>query len=229
MVPECERLANNLTLVKTKIQAACSRASRSPDDVTLLAVTKTVSVEVVASLVDLGLTRFGENRAQVGAEKVAVLDKAEVEWHFIGHLQRNKVKHVLPGFRVFHSIDSLRLAKTLAEEAVKKKCEIEVFVEVNVSGEASKHGVAPDDAFALAEYLASQSGVSLRGLMTMAPICSDVEQTRPVFRRLRELRDSIIARTGIALPDLSMGMSNDFEIAIEEGATVIRLGSVLFQ
>ena len=211
------RLRANLASVEERIAAACARAGRPRADVTLVAVTKTVSTEVAALLPELGVANLGENRPQELWRKAEALPPS-VHWHMIGHLQRNKIERTLPIATLIHAVDSVRLLEALDTEAVKQDRDVEVLLEVNVSGEASKQGFAPTALPALSEL----TRVKVRGLMTRAML-QDAEKCRPTCAALRELRDRL------GLEHLSMGMSNDFEIAIEEGATFIRLGSVLFE
>ncbi|HZZ78152.1 MAG TPA: YggS family pyridoxal phosphate-dependent enzyme [Gemmataceae bacterium] len=211
------RLRANLAGVEERIAAACARAGRRRTDVTLIAVTKTVSAEVAALLPELGVINLGENRPQELWRKAAALP-ASIRWHMIGHLQRNKIERTLPIPSLIHAVDSERLLEAIEAEAIKQNRSIDVLLEVNVSGEASKQGFAPTAL----PNLSGLTRVKVRGLMTMAML-QDAERCRPTFTSLRALRDRL------GLEHLSMGMSNDFEIAIEEGATFIRLGSVLFE
>lgn len=218
-----ERLAT----VEDRIAAACSRAGRARDSVLMVAVTKTFGPDAVGEAVAAGLTVFGENRVQEAAQKIPQC-AGRLEWHMIGHLQRNKVR-LIPGlFRMVHSVDSIRLAEALNQVCEEAGVRMPVLVEVNVSGEGSKFGIAPAEVPSLLERCAGLSMLEVRGLMTIPPFNPEAEKSRPFFRRLRELRDGWARDTGFALEELSMGMSGDFEIAIEEGATLIRLGSVLF-
>jgi pyridoxal phosphate enzyme (YggS family) len=221
-------LADRLGAVEERIHNACRRAGRDRAEVRLVAVTKTVSAEVAAELAGLGVLDLGESRPQELWHKAAALPP--VRWHLIGHLQRNKVERTLPLVYCVHSIDSERLLWTVEEQAAALDRRVPVLVEVNVSGEMSKHGFGPDEVLRLAPRLAELQWAPVRGLMTMAPLEHDPEHCRHVFAGLRQVRDRLRRELGDAeaLPHLSMGMSNDFEIAIEEGATLIRLGSVLF-
>lgn len=236
-----ETLRRNLDAVRQRIAAAAARAGRAADDVRLVVVTKYVDVEVIRALLAAGVRDLGENRAQQLAARAAALGAActrldaaaaagdRPRWHMIGHLQRNKVKLVLESARIVHSVDSARLADELERQAVARDAEVDVFMEVNVSGEASKEGAAPADAPPLAARIASTSRLRLVGLMTMAPLDAPAA-ARPVFAALRALRDDL-RRRGEAPPTcthLSMGMSNDYEIAVEEGATVVRVGSAVY-
>ncbi len=223
-------LASRLQAVEERLQAACRRAGRPRADVTLVAVTKTVTAEVAAELARLGVAELGESRPQELWRKAAVLPET-VRWHLIGHLQRNKVERTLPLVRLIHSVDSLRLLLALEQEAVKQGRTVEVLLEINASREVSKHGFAPAEVEQLVEPAAALQRVRVRGLMTMAALAEDPEACRPAFVELRRLRDRLRERFAPphALEHLSMGMSNDFEVAVEEGATLVRLGTVLFE
>ena len=222
-------LQARLNQVDGRIAAACVRVGRARSDVTLVAVTKTVGVEVAACLPALGVLDLGENRPQELWHKAAALP-AEVRWHLIGHLQRNKVERTLPHVHLIHAVDSERLLEALDREAERQALTVPVLLEVNASGEASKLGFAPDAVLPLAPALRRLRRLRVAGLMTMAAL-QEPEACRPTFRSLRELRDRLREELAGAHPmeHLSMGMSNDFEVAIEEGATLIRLGSVLFE
>ncbi|MCI0681092.1 MAG: YggS family pyridoxal phosphate-dependent enzyme [Gemmataceae bacterium] len=215
--------------VEARLSAACARAGRSRGDVTLVAVTKTVSVDVAALLPELGLLHLGENRPQELWRKAAALP-ASIHWHLIGHLQRNKIERTLPVARMIHSVDSERLLQALEQEAAKQQRHVDVLFEVNAGGEASKHGFAPAEVAGLTAAVRALRNVRVHGLMTMAPL-QPPEECRPVFAALWRLRDELRRELGPPhdLPHLSMGMSNDFEVAVEEGATMVRLGSVLFE
>jgi PLP dependent protein len=215
-------LRQRLAAVEERIAAACRRAGRRRDEVTLIAVTKTVSPEVAALLPGLGVVDLGESRPQELWRKAAALP-ASVRWHLIGHLQRNKIERTLPLVQWVHSADSERLLPAIDDNLRRRNATLDVLLEVNASGESSKHGFAPLDLPALRPLLVSLRQVRIRGLMTMAAHEDDPERCRPTFATLRALRDEF------GWPHLSMGMSNDFEVAIEEGATMIRLGSVLFE
>lgn len=219
-----ERIAH----VQERIAAVCERSSRSADEVQVVAVTKYVSLEKTARVLDAGLVHLGENRWQNAREKWEALHDRGV-WHFIGHLQTNKVKDVIGKFQYIHSLDRLSLAKELEKKAAELDIRVNVFVQINISGEESKYGLAPEDAPALLQDVQQMPHLNVVGLMTMAPEVDDPEQTRPVFRGLRELRDRLneLKLTEQPMQHLSMGMSGDFEIAVEEGATFVRLGSIL--
>jgi PLP dependent protein len=220
----------SLLAVEGRIGSACRRAGRARADVTLVAVTKTVGLEIARQLVEAGVKHLGENRPQELWRKEAALP-ADVHWHMIGHLQRNKVEKTLPLVTMIHSVDRASLLQALEDEAARQSLTIEVLLECNVSGEVSKQGFAPGALPGLVPQLAALRHVQVAGLMTMAAFDANPEHCRPTFAALRHLRDEL--RLSLAPPHrmvhLSMGMSNDFEVAIEEGATVIRLGTVLFE
>lgn len=238
-------LRENVSRVRQDIAAACARAGRPADSVRLVAVTKYVSVAVLRELVAAGVTDIGESRAQQLAARVAECGTSltdwpapgapetggAVRWHMIGHLQRNKVKLVLPQVRIVHSLDSDRLARALDECAAQHDCHVDVFIEVNVTGEGSKEGVVPEALPALLEVIAACPRIRARGLMTMAPFDPDPETARSCFVRLRELRDRLrqAGDAGATCVELSMGMSQDYVVAVEEGATYVRVGSALFE
>ena len=228
MTDSRQRIADNLAVVEERLQAACRRAARARSEITLVAVTKTVSAEIAVLLPKLGVYDLGESRPQELWRKAAVLS-APVRWHLIGHLQRNKIERTLPLIERIHSVDSVRLLEALEEACRQASRSLPVLLEVNASREASKHGFAPEDVPGLAARLAEVKHVRVEGLMTMAAYEDDAERTRPTFAALRALRDHLSAEMCRPLPHLSMGMSNDFEIAVEEGATLVRLGTVLFE
>lgn len=217
--------------VLDRIAQAARRAGRAPDDVRLIAVTKTVGPEFVRALHALGQRDFGESRVQELERKAAALaDLADIRWHLIGHLQRNKVRKALPLCEVIHSIESLRLAETVNDEARRASRRARVLIEVNISGEETKYGTVPDCAAELFRGLSGLAHLQVDGLMTMAPLEADTAACRDVFRRLAALRDRLKAEflsPQMPLHDLSMGMSRDFEAAIEEGATLVRVGTAL--
>lgn len=219
-------IAERLAEVNERIVAAAARAGRHPAQVRLIAVSKGFPVDAVLEAYRAGATHLGENRAQELREK-ALAVAAPVHWHFIGHLQTNKARHVVGTARLIHSVDRFGLAEELARRARSSHEGQEVLVEVNVSGEAAKHGVEPARAVSLAEEIDALDGLKVRGLMTMAPLADDAEASRGVFSELRDLGE----RLRQVLPDaleLSMGMSRDFEVAIEEGATLVRVGEAIF-
>jgi PLP dependent protein len=223
-------LTRNLEAVESRIRTACARAGRRREDVTLVAVTKTVAAAVAARLHALGVPDLGESRPQELWHKAAALP-ATAAWHLIGHLQRNKVEKTLPLVRLVHSADSVRLLRAIDDEAVRLGRDADVLLEVNASAEASKQGFAPDTLDEALGTIAALRRTRVCGLMTMAAFEDDPERCRPTFVRLRELRDRLRGHIDARHPlhHLSMGMSNDFEVAIEEGATLVRLGTVLFE
>ena len=235
-------VAHHLTQVRERIQDACARSGRDPAGVTLVCVTKTVPPETIRQAIALGVRDLGENRVQEARGKAAALRSAgpqPLRWHLIGHLQRNKAKLAAELFDVIHSVDSEELAAELDRQATKRVTGGEwqvagqplgVFIQVNISGESTKSGCQPEEAEALARYVAEQPSLRLAGFMTIAPFADDPEQARPHFRRLRLLRDSLnlkLETFNLKLL-LSMGMSHDFEVAIEEGADLIRVGTAIF-
>jgi len=221
-------LAEHLAAVEDRLAAACRRAGRSRAEVTLVAVTKTVSVEIAALLPALGVHDLGESRPQELWRKAAGVPPT-VRWHLIGHLQRNKIERTLPLVERIHSVDSVRLLTALEDACRSSSRTLPVLLEVNASREASKHGFPPEEVPGLAAALAALKYVHVEGLMTMAAYEEDPERTRPTFAAVRTLRDRLAAALGRPLPHLSMGMSNDLDIAIEEGATLVRPGTVLFE
>ena len=214
-------IARNINELKQRIAAAALRAGRSADEITLIAVTKTAAVPDIQKAIEAGIGHFGESRIQEAESKILQLNAAGLRptWHMIGHLQRNKVKTALEIFDIIHSIDSLRLAQTVSIQA---KENISILIQVNIAEEETKQGFSIAEAADAAREISSLPNLSIRGLMTIAPMVDDAEGVRPVFRELRQLRDSL------GLEHLSMGMSNDFEIAIEEGATMVRVGRAIF-
>lgn len=220
--------ADNLKIIQDRISNAALRAGRSPDDVRLLAVSKTFGAGVVQEALNAGQWAFGENKIQEALDKISNVGGDQAEWHFIGHLQKNKVKYIPGRFAMVHSIDSQALAEKLDAENLKHGTVTPVLIQVNVSGEASKFGAAPESVEEILEGLRESRGIRIEGLMTMPPYDPDPEKARPHFRNLRELRDRLCGQTGLELKHLSMGMSHDFEVAIEEGATWIRVGTALF-
>lgn len=220
-------LADRVAAVRSRIATACDRAGRDPADVTLVAVTKTVSPRVAAVLPGLGVPDLGENRPQELWRKQAAVPAAR--WHLIGHLQRNKIDRTAPLVTLIHAVDSDRLLEALSGFGSKRGTPVPVLLEVNCSREESKGGFRPEDVPPLGDRLMSLPGVRVEGLMTMAAHHDDPELCRPTFVELRHLRDELRARTGLPLPHLSMGMSNDFEVAVEEGATFVRVGTTLFE
>jgi len=213
--------------IRRRIEVACSRAGRAPSDVRLMAVSKTQSPDAVAEVAALGIDTFGENKVQEAKGKIP-LCPSRLHWHLIGHLQSNKVRDAVRLFEMIHAVDSLRLLEVIDRVAAEEGRTIPVCLEVNVSGERSKFGMAPGEVPVVLEAANRLHAVKPVGVMTIPPVAEDPEESRPFFRALRELRDRMRVTTGLELPELSMGMSDDFEIAIEEGATWIRVGTLLF-
>jgi pyridoxal phosphate enzyme (YggS family) len=220
-------IANQLALVRGQIDAAAARAGRDPGSVRLVAVSKTHPAEAVTAAAAAGQSVFGESRVQEARDKIPACPPG-LDWHFIGHLQKNKVRQALPLFTLFHSIDSAPLAQAIDRIAGETGEPVEGLLEVNISGEETKHGFTPDQLRGEFAALAKLPHLRIRGLMTMAPYSENPENALPVFRALRELRDELQSAHDHPLPELSMGMSGDFEPAIEEGATLVRVGSSIF-
>ena len=227
MESETFPVAEALEKIQTAIRASCEKAGRRADEVEIIGVTKTHGPDVVRKAWEAGIRILGENKVQEAGAKIPECVSGP-EWHLIGHLQRNKARPALELFSVIHSVDSLRLAEQLERVAEEAGHRPQILLEINVSGEASKDGLRPEQAREVIDYLMSCRSLTWTGLMTLAPFCPDPEQTRPVFAALRELRDRWERDYGIGLPHLSMGMSNDYRIAVEEGATWLRLGTALF-
>jgi hypothetical protein len=232
-------LQDNVRSVQERIAAAAARARRDPDEITLVAVSKTQDPETIYLAYELGLRHFGENRVGEAESKVGKLPD-DIDWHMIGHIQSRKAKRVIPIFKLIHSVDSVKLARRLDRLAATEEAPLPALIEVNVSGEASKYGFSADrwnqdreqreQLLAAFKEIVELPHLQVQGLMTMAPIVPDPEEARPVFARLRTLRDDLAA----ALPQaewqhLSMGMTDDFEVAIEEGATLVRIGRAIFE
>lgn len=222
------QLAVNLRRVRETIAEACLAAGRGTDSVTLVAVTKTVDLDVTRWLVDLGCTDLGEGRPQQLWAKCEPMRNVPVRWHLIGHLQRNKVKRTVPLISCIHSVDSAELLLDLDQAAAIRNGPLRVLIEVHISGDAAKHGVPPDQVERILEAAGSCRHVQIDGLMGMASLYGGRDRARREFAQLRQLRDSLEESTGIPLHDLSMGMSQDFDLAILEGGTLVRVGSRLF-
>lgn len=222
-------LKNNFEDVEAKIQAACDRCGRKREDVTLIAVSKTKPVEMLREAYDLGNRVFGENKVQEIVDKYEALPD-DISWHMIGHLQRNKVKYIIDKVNLIHSVDSLRLAETIEKEAAKKNITANILIEVNVAKEETKFGVMPEDVEELVSQISHLHHIRINGLMTIAPFVENPEENRIYFQRLRKLAVDIDSKKSdnVNMSILSMGMTNDYEIAIEEGATMIRVGTGLF-
>jgi len=224
-----DQVRDNLLRIQERIERACRRSGRSPTDVTVIAVTKYLDIEQMSRLLDLGVAHVGENRVQAAMAKYQKLGERGT-WHFIGHLQTNKVRDVVGRFSYIHSLDRLSLAQELDKRATISGKPVECFLQVNVSGEETKSGINPQDVMHFVETLGNMKYIRVIGLMTMAHKTGDPEETRPIFRRLRELRDKVreMGIPNVPATHLSMGMSGDFEVAVEEGATYVRLGQILY-
>ncbi len=224
------QIASNYRHVLDRIEAACGRLGRQPSSVQLVAVTKYAEIDWVRTLLDLGHHVFAESRPQQLVERAGILPD-NIEWHLIGHLQRNKVRPILPVVTLTHSCDSLRLLDRIEVMAAEMSLRPRVLLEVNVSGESVKDGFTAETLFADWPNITGYQHVQVQGLMTMAPFSENPESARPYFQKLCELRDSLASEApdSIPLPELSMGMSGDFEVAIEEGATIIRIGRTLYE
>jgi pyridoxal phosphate enzyme (YggS family) len=220
-------IAANLTRIQERIAAASARAGRTADSVQLLAVAKNQPADAVNRAAELGLTTVGENRVQEARVKIG-LCSSRIRWHMIGHLQSNKCRDAVRLFSMIESVDSLDLAREINKCGEKSAKTMPILLEVNVAGESSKFGYGPEKLLAELEQVNALPKIEIHGLMTVAPWTPTPEKVRPVFRRLRELKEACEKILGAPLPHLSMGMSGDFEVAIEEGATIIRLGSALF-
>ncbi len=222
-------IADNLRTVTDRIASAAKRAGRDPSSISLVAVTKTVDIESIRHAVAAGASALGENRVQEAKEKIEKLGNI-ARWHLIGHLQTNKAKYAVKLFDLIHSIDNLELARELDKQAAKIGKVQNVLIEVNIAGEVSKAGMAVKEAPALVKETSKLKNVSIQGLMTVPPFSDNPEDSRPYFRVLRELAENIARENipGVSMNELSMGMSNDFEVAVEEGATMVRVGTAIF-
>ncbi|RJQ22425.1 MAG: YggS family pyridoxal phosphate-dependent enzyme [Nitrospiraceae bacterium] len=233
------RISENLIAVREKIQNSAVRAKRTPQDIKLVAVTKTIELPEIIEAVKAGVTILGENRVQEAQKKITDYElrvprpNAEggtlgvVEWHLIGNLQKNKAKAAVRLFDLIHSVDSVSLAEEINRQSQKAGKRQRVLIQVKLSYEATKHGVAENELMTLLERIKEMDGLKPEGLMTIPPFFEDPEAARPFFIRLRKIREKALAK-GITLPELSMGMSNDFEVAIEEGSTMVRIGTAIF-
>ena len=222
-------IADNLASIQERISKAALRADRDPAAIRLVAVSKTVSTESIREAIAAGVTTLGENYVQEARNKIARIGK-QVEWHFIGHLQSNKARSAVDLFSMIHSVDRLSLAEALNQEANKQGKFLPVLIQVNIAGEESKSGINPQETLQLLERIAGLQHLSVLGLMTMPPWFEDPEDARPHFNALRKLREELANKKihGVSLQELSMGMSGDFEVAIEEGATLVRVGTAIF-
>ena len=222
-------IADNLASIQARISKAALRAGRDPAEIRLVAVSKTVSAESIQEAIAAGVTILGENYVQEARNKIVRVGK-QVEWHFIGHLQSNKARYAVELFSMVQSVDRLSLAEELNQEANKRGKVLPVLIQVNISGEESKSGIDPQETLQLLERIAALQHLAVQGLMTMPPWFEDPEDARPYFSAMRKLREKLSREKipGVALQELSMGMSGDFEVAIEEGATLVRIGTAIF-
>ena len=222
-----EKIAENLEHVRAQIADAAEKKGRSPDDIELVAISKTHDAEKVHKAYEAGQILFGESRVQEARAKIPLLPSG-LRWHFVGHLQKNKIRHALPLFELFHSVDSLALAQEMNRIANEDGMHLRVLLEVNVAGEGSKFGFKPETVRAEMELLLALPRLSIEGLMIIPPVAEETEASRKYFVRLRELRAVLEKEFDVKLPHLSMGMTNDFPIAVEEGATLVRVGTAIF-
>ena len=222
-------VAENYREVDRRVGEACARSGRNRKEVTLIAVSKTKPVELIREAMDAGADVFGENKVQELCDKYEQLPKT-LHWHLIGHLQRNKVKYIVDKVDLIHSVDSMRLAEEISKEAEKKQTDVKVLIEVNVAQEESKFGVSVDETEELVREIAKLPRIHVLGLMTIAPNVSDPEENRPVFRTLKKLAVDIKMKNidNVRMDVLSMGMTNDYQVAVEEGATMVRVGTGIF-
>ncbi len=221
------QIGEGIEHVREEMARAAEESGRGPDDVLLIAVSKKQDAEKVRAAWESGQETFGESRVQEARAKIPLLPAA-LRWHFIGHLQKNKIRHALPLFELFHSVDSLALAQDVERIASEEGVRPRVLLEVNVAGEGSKLGFSPEQIRAQMEELLQLGRLEIEGLMTIPPFAAEAEEARPHFVRLRELRDALEREFAVKLPQLSMGMSNDYAIAIAEGATIVRVGTAIF-
>lgn len=241
MQTEDTSIATNIKQVQEKIADACARAGRDADAVTLIAVSKKKPVSDIVAAIDAGLRHFGENRVEESQEKIPqVKADAAITWHMIGHIQSRKVRHVVPLYNVVHSVDTVKLAERLSRQVSEDDPDatLNVLLQINISGEGSKGGLEAsgwkqdnnirDTLWQQVDQILQLPCLNVRGLMTMAPIVPDSEQTRPIFAGLAELRDEMAGAFKVALPELSMGMTDDYPVALEEGATMVRIGRAIF-
>lgn len=219
----------NLETVRGILRDSCERAGRAESDVTLIAVSKTKPLELVREAYEAGARDFGENKVQDLLDRIEAMP-ADINWHMIGHLQRNKVKYIVGKVALIHSVDSLRLAEEISRESVKQNVETDILIEVNVAGEESKFGVSVEETAPLVEEVSKLPGVHVRGLMTIAPFVENAEENRQYFRKLKQLSVDIESKNidNVSMTVLSMGMTGDYSVAIEEGATYVRVGTGIF-
>ncbi len=228
-IKQSERLAENYRRVKENIRKACEKSGREEQEVTLLAVSKTKPVDMLMDVYHAGARDFGENKVQELVDKIPQMP-ADVRWHLIGHLQRNKVKYIVDKVYLIHSVDSLRLAEEISREAVKKQTEVNILIEVNVAQEESKFGTTVEDTAELIRSIAALQAIHIKGLMTIAPFVENAEENRTYFQKLRQLAVDIGNKNidNVSMGILSMGMTGDYMVAAEEGSTIVRVGTGIF-
>jgi pyridoxal phosphate enzyme (YggS family) len=224
-----ETIKNNLEIINGKIKKAALKANRNPEEIKLVAVTKTATIEQIKEAISAGVKIIGENKVQEAKEKYQILS-ADIEWHLVGHLQTNKAKYAVEIFDCTHSVDSIKLAQEINKRSFQFGKIMDVLVEVNVSGEETKYGIKPEEVEPFIKKISEFPRIRVRGLMTIVPIVEDKEEVRPYFRKLRELSEKIKSKNieNVKMDYLSMGMTEDFEIAIEEGANIVRIGRGIF-
>lgn len=222
-------IKDNIKQVEERIQAACDRSGRKREDVTLIAVSKTKPVSAIYEVMETGIIDFGENKVQELTDKIETISEP-LNWHMIGHLQRNKVKYIVDKVKLIHSVDSLRLAEQINQEAMKKNVDVDILIEVNIADETSKFGLNTEEVIDLVKKVSTLQNVHIKGLMTVAPFTDNPEENRPYFRNLKQLAVDINCKNidNVTMSVLSMGMTGDYEIAIEEGATMVRVGTGIF-
>lgn len=222
-------VAENLAQVQKNIEESCGNVNRDPGEVTLIAVSKTKPVEMLREAYDAGARVFGENKVQEIVDKYDHMP-SDVKWHMIGHLQRNKVKYIVDKVAMIHSVDSFRLAETIEKEAAKKNVTVPILIEVNVAQEESKYGLKPEEVLPFIEEIADFSHIQIKGLMTIAPYVENAEENREIFRELKKLSVDIAAKNinNVTMGVLSMGMTGDYMVAVQEGATMVRVGTGIF-
>ena len=222
-------IEKNVDKILQNIKKACDSSNRNEDDITLIAVTKTVDVDVMSEARKLDLKNFGENKPQELVRKFEFFDK-ETRWHMIGHLQRNKVKYIIDKVELIHSLDNVKLAEEIQKQSVKHDKVADVLIEINIGNEISKHGISPEELFDFVDKVKGLKNLRIKGLMTVAPYMTDSEDVRPYMKKMKSLFDELKEMKGdnIDVDTLSMGMSNDYKIAIEEGSTMLRIGSSIF-
>ena len=222
-------VAENLIQVQKNIEEACKKVNRDPDEVTLIAVSKTKPMDMLKEAYEAGARVFGENKVQEIVDKYDQMP-SDVKWHLIGHLQRNKVKYIVDKVAMIHSVDSLRLAETIEKEAEKKNVVVPILIEVNVAEEESKFGLKPEEVLPFIEQIADFSHIQIKGLMTIAPYVENAEENREIFRELKKLSVDIAAKNinNVTMSVLSMGMTGDYMVAVQEGATMVRVGTGIF-